>query len=147
MGVAMVRLTFLLLFFGVATTANAEAQLAGPVPMPAPSADSFCRKAPCSPGCSQEVSCEDYDPRKDSCSNKGHVLVNWTCSSPCSCSSDGSVVCSVGYRCVDMVEEMTELRRLQKPTIELSQPTLPAKEETPESASSAEESDSGEPMR
>jgi hypothetical protein len=102
----MVRLLFIFLFLGLATTANSEegAQLAGPIPLPQSSPSSFCRKAPCSPGCSQSVSCEDYDPRRDTCSNPSQVLVGWSCSGSCSCGDDGSVVCSVSYRCVDMAE-------------------------------------------
>lgn len=145
----MVRFLFLLFVFGLARTANAEGtpQLAGVVAMPAPSSSS-CRKAPCSPGCSQEVTCDDYDPERDKCSHPNHVLVNWSCSSPCSCSADGAVVCSVSYKCVDMVAEISELQRLPKPVIHLSKPHPAASTETdPESSPSAEESDSGDPIR
>ncbi len=141
----MVRLLFILLVLGVSRTAHAEAQLAGVVPMPAPSSAS-CTKAPCAAGCSQEVSCNDYDPNRDKCSHPNHVLVNWSCSSPCSCSSDGTVVCSVSYKCVDMVAEMSEIRRLPKPVIHLSKPEAP-KEEAAESSPSAEDNDSGDPIK
>ncbi len=143
----MLRLIFLCFVLGFAGTANAEAQMAGFAPLPESSPSSFCRKAPCSPGCSQNVTCDDYDPRRDICANKSQVLVGWRCSGSCSCADDGTVVCSVAYRCVDMAGEMAELRRVPRPEIYLSQPNLPGASETPESRSSAEESDSGEPIK
>jgi hypothetical protein len=143
----MVRWAFILLCFGAPALAESSPELAGPVPLPRTSSGSFCHKSPCSPGCSQDVSCQDYDPRRDSCASPGHILVGWTCSSPCSCASDGHVVCSVSYRCVDMAQEMEDLRRAPKIQIDLAEPDRSTREEEPSSLPSAAESDSGEPMR
>lgn len=141
----MLRLTFCILM--MAGTALGEGSSNYARPVPSSPAGSFCHNYPCSPGCSQEVSCEDYDPRRDSCANSKHVLVGWSCSSPCSCASDGAVMCSVSYRCVDMAQEMEELKHFRKPEVELAQPGFPVRWLDPSNSSSAEESDSGEPIK
>jgi len=105
--------------------------MAGPVPLPLSShalpamekQAQFCFENPCHTRCSQIVTCKNYNPEQDKCTKPKDILVDWKCNQPCSCASDGTVVCDVSYRCVNMTEEMNDLAKFKKPiTIEMEIP-------------------------
>lgn len=99
----------------------------GPMPLPSaarsPASAEVCDANPCAGGCNGEALCKHYDVSREKCSKPGQVLVNWDCEQPCSCSSDGMVICSISYRCVDMTAEIEENKQSRRlPKIELAIP-------------------------
>lgn len=78
-----------------------------------------CATNPCAPGC--QLSCDHHPASRESCEKPNHFMVDWSCSTPCSC-SDGVVTCSISYRCTDD-EAIAEKEHLPvKPRIRLAIP-------------------------
>lgn len=134
MRIALITFTLLALTLCIWLRAEDEPsspELASPISIPAgvyqsvpeSNIDERCQAKPCSRGCPQMVTCNDYDAAADSCSTKSQVLVDWKCSEPCSCASDATVVCNVSYRCVDMAVEIDEIRRTPSRNAQLAKPS------------------------
>lgn len=92
-----------------------------------------CATNPCAAGCSQQVTCEDYNPERDNCPEANKIVVGWECQEPCSCSQEGTVSCSVTYQCVSVnapenADQLRALGPISRPDVELStrdEPTAP----------------------
>ena len=133
-------------------TGWAEGDSAPPLQLASPSLGSMptanrtqsnCESNPCQAGCSQTATCLQYKAKGDECANPNQVMMGWTCNEPCSCSSDGTLTCSVSYRCADPKEALEASRSLHQPIkIELAIPFSGEFEEetgNPESDSESEE--------